>query len=66
MPYRASDTRSTDDHRTQRPPTHLEPELIGQTVIVIGGSSDIGLARHQRQIAAASAVALTSAYSRPT
>ena len=27
-------------------PIHREPELLGQTVVVIGGSSGIGFERH--------------------
>ncbi len=29
---------------TARAPAHRDPELLGQTVVVIGGSSGIGLA----------------------
>ena len=35
--------RRQHEHRTRRRPAHREPELLGQTVVVIGGSSGIGL-----------------------
>ena len=33
---------------TGAPPTEREPELIGQTVVVIGGSAGIGLETARR------------------
>ncbi len=40
-------------------PTHREPELLGQTVVVIGGSSGIGLATARRARAEGADVILT-------
>ena len=41
------------------PPTGREPELVGQTVVVIGGSSGIGLETARRARAEAADVILT-------
>jgi NAD(P)-dependent dehydrogenase (short-subunit alcohol dehydrogenase family) len=40
-------------------PTHREPELLGQTVVVIGGSSGVGLATATRARAEGASVILT-------
>ncbi len=47
------------DATTQTAPKHREPELVGQTVVVIGGSSGIGLATATRAHAEGAAVILT-------
>jgi NAD(P)-dependent dehydrogenase (short-subunit alcohol dehydrogenase family) len=44
-------------------PTHREPELLGQTVVVIGGSSGIGLATARRARAEGADVILTGRHS---
>jgi NAD(P)-dependent dehydrogenase (short-subunit alcohol dehydrogenase family) len=44
---------------TTAPPTHRGPELLGQTVVVIGGSSGIGLATATRARAEGANVILT-------
>ena len=44
---------------TTAAPTHREPELLGQTVVVIGGSSGIGL-ETARRARAEGAIATTS------
>jgi NAD(P)-dependent dehydrogenase (short-subunit alcohol dehydrogenase family) len=44
---------------TTRPPTSREPELLGRTVLVLGGSAGIGLATARLARAAGAAVVLT-------
>jgi NAD(P)-dependent dehydrogenase (short-subunit alcohol dehydrogenase family) len=44
-------------------PTHREPELLGQTVVVIGGTSGIGLATARRVRAEGADVILTGRHS---
>jgi NAD(P)-dependent dehydrogenase (short-subunit alcohol dehydrogenase family) len=44
---------------TTAAPTHREPELLGQTVVVVGGSSGIGLATATRARAEGAGVILT-------
>src|SRR5215217_6997937 len=44
---------------TVTPPTHREPELLGQTVVVIGGSAGIGLETARRVRAEGADVVLT-------
>jgi NAD(P)-dependent dehydrogenase (short-subunit alcohol dehydrogenase family) len=44
---------------TPAPPSHREPELLGQTVVVIGGSSGIGLETARRARAEGAKVILT-------
>src|SRR5580704_18009532 len=44
---------------TTAAPAHREPELLGQTVVVIGGSSGIGLATARRARAEGRGVILT-------
>ncbi len=48
---------------TAAAPTHREPELLGQTVVVIGGSSGIGLGTARRARAAGANVILTGLHS---
>ena len=47
-------------------PTEREPELLGQTVVVIGGSAGIGLETARRARAEGANVILTGRRSRPT
>jgi NAD(P)-dependent dehydrogenase (short-subunit alcohol dehydrogenase family) len=44
-------------------PTHRDPELLGQTVVVIGGSSGIGLATATRARAEGANVIITGLHS---
>jgi short-subunit dehydrogenase involved in D-alanine esterification of teichoic acids len=44
-------------------PTRSEPELLGQTVVVLGGSSGIGLATAQRARAEGADVLITGRHS---
>ncbi len=48
---------------TAAAPTRREPELLGQTVVVIGGSSGIGLATARRARAEGASVILTGRHS---
>ncbi len=48
---------------TTAAPTHRDPELLGQTVVVIGGSSGIGLATATRARAEGANVILTGLHS---
>jgi NAD(P)-dependent dehydrogenase (short-subunit alcohol dehydrogenase family) len=51
--------RGNHDHATAASPTLREPQLLGQTVVVIGGSSGIGFETARRARAEGADVILT-------